>query len=130
MTAVIRHGGAKGSKSMPKRYTLVVLTNAVEGKDREFNDWYSGRHLQDVLAIPGFKSAQRHKLVAEPMANAVRYGYFAAYDIETDDPQGALEELARRAGTDRMPMSEAMDASSFYAVLYEAITPVVTLNRK
>jgi hypothetical protein len=105
------------------------MTNAVDGKEQEFNDWYSGRHLQDVLAIPGFKSAQRHKLVAEPTAGATRYGYFAAYDLETDDPKGALDELLRRAGTDRMPMSEAMDTSLFYAVLYEAITPVVTLAR-
>ena len=30
---------------------LVVLTNPVEGREDEYNEWYSGRHLEDVLAV-------------------------------------------------------------------------------
>jgi hypothetical protein len=53
---------------MKKKYTLVVLTNAVEGKEAEFNEWYSKTHLKDVIAIPGFKSAQRFKISGQPVA--------------------------------------------------------------
>ena len=41
------------------KYTFVVLTNAVEGKDDAFDEWYTNTHLGDVLAVPGFVSAQR-----------------------------------------------------------------------
>ena len=35
------------------KYTFVVLTNAVDGKDDTFNEWYTNTHLGDVLAVPG-----------------------------------------------------------------------------
>ena len=45
------------------KYTFVVLTNAVEGKDDAFDEWYTNTHLGEVqLAVPGFVSAQRFKL--------------------------------------------------------------------
>lgn len=106
------------------KYTLVVLTNAVEGKEDEFNQWYSEKHLDDVLSIPGFVAAQRHKIVGEPVAANPLWRYFATYELDTDDPQGSIDEMMRRVGTDKMPMSDGMD-SAFYVVLYEAITPVV-----
>jgi hypothetical protein len=110
---------------MSKKYTLVVMTNAVEGKEDEFNDWYSKKHLKDVISIPGFVSAQRFKIVGPPVAATPLWRYYATYDLETDDPEGALAEMMRRVGTDKMPMSDGMDPA-FYVVLYEAITPKVS----
>src|SRR5690606_19186746 len=46
-----------------KNYAYVVLSNPVPGRDQEYNDWYSNRHLADVVAVPGFVSAQRFRLV-------------------------------------------------------------------
>lgn len=43
-------------------YKFVVLTNAVEGRDAEFNDWHSNVHLADVVAIPGILRAERYEL--------------------------------------------------------------------
>jgi len=37
---------------------FVVLTNAVEGKDEEFNDWDTNVQLKDVLKIPGIIGAR------------------------------------------------------------------------
>ncbi len=119
----------KREGEMAKTYKLLVLTNAVEGKDRQFNDWYNSRHLQDVLAVPGFVSAQRFELISEVVAKPVPYRYCATYDLETDNPQTVIEEMLRRVGTDRMPMSDAMDISSSYAVLYEPITPLAIATR-
>jgi hypothetical protein len=41
---------------------LVVLSYAVEGSDDEFNRWYSGTHLGEVLKLEGYVGAQRFKL--------------------------------------------------------------------
>jgi hypothetical protein len=110
---------------MKKKYTLLVLTNAVAGKDAAFNDWYSNKHLQDVIAVPGFVSAQRFQVVGEPVKADPLYRYCATYDIETDDPQGAIDEMMKRAGTDKMPLSDGLD-ETMYVTLYEAITPKVS----
>jgi len=100
-------------------YTLVVMSNPVEGRDAEYNDWYSRQHLHDVLRVPGFASAERFKMVGAPLSEA-GWQYCALYQLEHDRPQQAVDELLRRAGTDAMPMSDAMDPA-WCAVLYESI---------
>jgi hypothetical protein len=112
-------------KGVKKKYTLVVLTNSLPGKDDAFNDWYTNRHLKDVIAVPGFVSAQRYRIVGQPVAADPPYRYFASYEIEADDPSKVLAEMNKRAGTDLMPISDGMDPKVF-VTLYETITPKVT----
>lgn|SRR3546814_2154827 len=102
-------------------YKLVVLTRPVEGREDEFNDWYTNQHLDDVLAIPGFTAAQRFKIKGAPVS-PTSWEYFAVYEVDHEDPQSVLDDMMSRVGTDKMPMSEAM-AEDLYCVLYEEITP-------
>ena len=50
------------------KHTLVVLTNANEGADDAFNDWYTNTHIGDILALEGFTAAQRFKLSETQLA--------------------------------------------------------------
>jgi hypothetical protein len=102
-----------------KTYTFVALTNAVAGREQEFNDWYDRRHVPDVLAIPGFVAARRYERVGPVVRAEHTYRYLATYEVVTDDPDAALQELLARVGTSLMPISEAM-APDVYAVMYEA----------
>jgi hypothetical protein len=106
-------------------YSLIVLTNPVEGQEAEFNAWYSDRHLDDVLKVPGVIGAQRFKLAAEQAdpAGAQRWRYLAIYHCETDDLAGLIAEVKRRAGTDAMPFSPAM-AGDVHAAYFEPMTPL------
>ena len=90
------------------RYVFVVQTDPVEGRDREYNQWYDEIHLKDVCAFPGFVGARRFRLV-EGDAKAK---YLAIYELETDDPQRDIAALTAAAGTDRMRMSDALELSS------------------
>jgi hypothetical protein len=101
------------------QYFFVVITNAVPGKEQEFNTWYDQQHLADVLRIPGFVAARRFEL-AQPQSD-LPGRYLALYELETDDPQAALAELTRRAGTEQMVMSEALDASNASVTLFAAL---------
>jgi hypothetical protein len=69
--------------------------------DAEFNAWYDA-HLNEILSIPGFMSAQRFRLepvVVDEDASDVRYRYMAMYEIE-GEPQEILEAMeAMRFGT-------------------------------
>jgi hypothetical protein len=101
------------------QYFFVVFTDAVPGKEAEFNAWYDAQHLADVLRVPGFVAAQRFKL-AQPQSD-LPARYLALYEIETDDPQAALADLTSRSGTAQMVMSETLDLSKVSTSLFAAL---------
>lgn len=104
------------------RYSFVVHTNPVEGREDEYNAWYSGPHLTDLLNCPGVVSARRFRLASAQIRDSVQpYHYLAIYEVETDDPQSFVNELLARAGTALLPSSAAL-APDNAAVLWEALT--------
>ena len=110
---------------MTKEYVYVVRSAPVAGREDEYNRWYTDRHLKDVLAVPGFVSAQRF-MVADPMAEgAPTQPYLALYNMRTDDPQAILATLVSLTETGRMEITDAFDQEAVSAVLYEAVTPLV-----
>jgi hypothetical protein len=107
------------------KFKLVVLANPTDGREEEFNEWYSNTHLADIVAVPGFRSAQRFKL-KEPMGFEHRQQYLAMYELECADPQAVMEELYRRRDTPAMILSDALDLSTVVAGVFEACSPPVT----
>lgn len=100
-----------------QRYKFVVLTNAVDGREAEYNDWYSNTHLADVTAIPGIVSAERFVLADSQRGTAKQpYKYLAIYEIETSDLQWVAEEIGRRSGTPEMVISDAMQTERLAAI--------------
>jgi hypothetical protein len=97
------------------RHHLLVLSNPTAGQEDEYNAWYDGQHIPDVLKTPGWISGQRFKMTVK-VTDAAEYRYLAIYELETDDP-------AARAGTEAMVMSDALDPGYFCA-LYQATTPL------
>ena len=107
------------------KYTFVVLTNPTEGKEAEYNQWYNGQHIPDVLNVPGFVAAQRFKLADAQMGKNNPYKYLALYEIESDDLAGALKALQSRTGTDDMIMSDAIDLKNVGAYIFSAVAEKV-----
>ena len=97
-------------------YKLVVLSDALDDRDDEFNDWYDNVHLKDVLAIDGIVAAQRFKLLSGD-----KWKYLALYEFECEDPQPIVEELQSRAGTDVMPLSDAFDLENYFMAIAQPI---------
>ncbi|NML87629.1 hypothetical protein HHL26_00905 [Sphingobium sp. TB-6] len=106
------------------RYRLIAFTDPVAGGDQDYNDWYNKVHLADVVAIPGFMSAQRFVLKAAT-AGEIRNRYVAIYDMETDDPMAVMAEVGRRAGTEQMFVSTALDAASENSGIFEPCSEIV-----
>lgn len=101
---------------------LLVFANAVEGREEEFNDWYSGRHITETLNIDeNFISGQRFRLVDAQMTKDsadAPYHYLAIYEVDDlEAADSALHSIARveraeavAAGrTPRHVMSSSMD---------------------
>jgi hypothetical protein len=87
---------------------LIVLTNPAEGREDEYNDWYTGRHLDDVLACEGFRSAQRFAFTPGKLSGEAPYRYLAIYEADEGSVERAEAALLAAAGTEEMPISSAM----------------------
>lgn len=110
---------------MAKKYKMVVFTNAVEGKDKDFNDWYQNTHLKQIVSIKSFKAAQRFRFTTSITPGGPDLArYLAIYDIETDDIAAALGAMGELAASGRMPLPDSM-AQPIVGAVYEEFGEVV-----
>jgi hypothetical protein len=104
------------------RYRLIVFTEPVAGREAEYNTWYDTQHLRDVVAVPGFVSAQRFKL-KECYGGEFRERYLAVYELDSEDHAASMRELLGRAGSSGMVLSEALDSGRTEFAVFEELTP-------
>lgn len=104
------------------KHHLLAFTNPVAGREEEFNRWYDERHVPDLLAVPGFVSAQRFALTDATGQDKAGWTYLALYELETDDPDALMAEVRSRLGTEVMPVSDALDPATPAGLIAKAIT--------
>jgi hypothetical protein len=112
-----------------RRFKLVVFSEPFEGRDEEFDAWYTGRHLDDICALPGFTTAQRFKLHSVSMGRTLNK-YMAIYDMETDDPDAVIEGMFAARDTPAMPIDPSFNLDATTVMLYEEMTEVVHARDK
>lgn len=100
-------------------HCLIVYSSPTSGREAEYNVWYNEQHIPDVLRVPGFSSAERYKL---PPTETEPIRYVALYFMNTIDPDAALDELTKRAGTPEMVMSDAIDTNGITMTLTTAVS--------
>ena len=105
------------------RYRMLILSRPAAGREERYNEWYDGTHLEQMLALKGFKSAQRLHL-ARTLGEREAYPYAAIYEIETDDIDAVLQDIYREAGSGRLLVDAALERESVYAAIYEDFGPV------
>ena len=103
---------------------MLVFSDAVPGKEKEYNEWYTGRHLSDIVALPGFTGAQRFKVQSVPLGNFANK-FVAIYDMETDDPDADVANMFSLRDTPAMPMSPAFDMESVSVLVCEVFSEPV-----
>ncbi len=108
-----------------KEFAYVVLSNPVSGREEEYNAWYTNQHLHDVVAVPGFVSAQRFRLRDVAAEGVPQQRYMAIYNMRTDDPDALLADLTSLVQSGKMAMSEAFSQDGMSTILYEALTPLI-----
>ncbi|HEX4106567.1 MAG TPA: hypothetical protein VHX88_00445 [Solirubrobacteraceae bacterium] len=100
---------------------LVVLTHPVEGKEEEYNRWYSEDHLDDVLTAAGFEAARRFRFIPSKLSRRPAEPYLAIYEVDADRREEAEALLLKTAGTDAMPISDTL-AQPAVTWWFESIT--------
>lgn len=90
------------------RLLMVSFNNARPGREDDFDRWYDERHLRDVLGVKHFVKAQRFRI--DPAAGGAAFGfrYMTIFEADSEDIQALTVALAERAGTELMPLTDAM----------------------
>jgi EthD protein. len=99
------------------RYRAIVMSNAREGQEDAFNRYYDEQHLPDVLAVPGYVSAERFRLVS----GTDTYQYLTIYEIETDDLDAVNAEVMRRIESGEMPLTGTADPTHLFVANFEPV---------
>jgi hypothetical protein len=107
-------------------YLFLVHSNAADGREDDYNDWYTNEHLDDVVAVDGVISAQRFKFTGNSVADRENpHGYLAIYELEIEgDPQPVLDELRSRRESGAMNVSDSITDIKGY--IYESISPAIS----
>ena len=101
-----------------------VYSNAMPGKEAEYNDWYTNVHLAEVLQIDEFVSAQRFQLSEPQVIDDQPYRYMTMYEIENDNIEQTVRNVI--AATAGFQMTDAMDTDKVHIAIVQSITGVVT----
>ena len=104
---------------------MIVFSNPVAGREAEYNDWYQNVHLKQVLALAGFKSAQRFRLALNMSQDRAAHPYLAIYEIETDDLAAVMQAVQNTAGTEQLVVSGALDTANAFPAIYEELAPAL-----
>jgi hypothetical protein len=82
-----------------ERWINIFETTCDPLREAEYNEWYDGIHVRDVLNTPGFVRARR--FVIKEFRDG-RGKYMSVYDIDTDDIEKTMKgRLERRAEENR-----------------------------
>lgn len=95
-------------------YIQSVRSRAVNGREAEYQEWYLAVHIPELLSLPGFVSANLHRMVAPEGAPAE---FLCVYTIETSDI-AAVQAAMVTAGASTVP-SPAMDLAATRVELFE-----------
>ena len=99
-------------------HKMVVMAKAANGRVADLAKWYDERHIPDLLAVPGFVSAERHAVAPVKLPEGMpQWDFMLIYEIAGDDPMVVLRTMGGMMGTDRMPFSDALDSSQTLSLL-------------
>lgn len=95
------------------RFQYVILSRSKPGREDEFEGWYRDQHLPDVCRRPGVVDAKLFRVDFQKVYDleAPDWTLMTIYELEGDDPQTIIASIVAVAGTDAMPLSDALDKS-------------------
>jgi hypothetical protein len=107
----------------PNRYILMEFTNALPGKDADF-DKFANQRIQSVLALPGWMAAQRFRMADTPgRAPGDKPKYLTVWEAEGVSAQTVNSTLNQALESGAVRKNAAADEKAAEIVYWEPITP-------
>ncbi|HKS70761.1 MAG TPA: hypothetical protein VJQ45_10085, partial [Ktedonobacterales bacterium] len=86
--------------------TLLAMSSALPGREKDYAEWYLKRHLKDMLRVPGVVSGTFYGR-AGPQSQT-RWAHCAFYELDRPINE-VFAEIGRRVGGPEMPLTDATD---------------------
>ena len=108
-------------------YYFYVFSNPTAGHEDEYNKWYNEQHAPDVVAVPGFVTAQRFVMNEEQLRKVPIQvpKYLVVYKVVTDDVNAVFAEVSRRLATKETVISPTFDSATSISYVYRNFRPEV-----
>ena len=103
------------------RFLAIVHSNPRPGREREYNEWYDTKHLNDIIETGVVAAARRFRTVAD--RDDAPQQYVTLYEIEADDLRQARRIIAGAddpADADVIPA--LIESESVTMTFYELVT--------
>ncbi len=115
---------------MADNFIQIVFSNPAPGKEDEFNDWYDNVHVPELLAIPGFVSAQRYDLLEAgiyrvPGGFAPEHRYLCIYEMK-GDVDAIMGKVRQSVAAGEVHMADCLDLASSRLSFWSAHGPAVS----
>jgi hypothetical protein len=109
---------------MSEKTLYVVFGNPVTPeREGEFNEWYEGTHIPDVLKLPGVLSAQRYKVSPlDGVPAGPKFSYMTVYEIE-GDPNEVMAKIGAGVASGDVRMEGApLDMAKLSMAFWSPVT--------
>lgn len=113
---------------MPRSLMLVFSDPTSPDQEAQYNEWYTDKHLADVVALPGIVAATRFKLEKSVALDGIPTSanrYLAIYEIEGDseeEMEAAKQALADGLAQGTVDISPALDVTTLQTDFARQIT--------
>jgi hypothetical protein len=110
----------------PNRYILLEFTNALPGRDADF-DKFARKRIQSVLSLPGWMAAQRFRMADTPgRTPSEKPKYLTLWEAEGASAQALNNTLNQALESGVVVKNAAADESAAEIVYWEPISPHIT----
>lgn len=95
-------------------HKMVVFAKAKPGQVDALARWYDEQHMNDLLAVPGLVTAERHTLLPVKRPEGTpEWEFMLIYELAGDDPMVALKNMAAA----QVPISDLLESTSTLSVV-------------
>lgn len=95
-------------------HKMVVFAKAKPGQVDALARWYDEQHMNDLLAVPGLVTAERHTLLPVKRPEGTpEWEFMLIYELAGDDPMVALKNMAAA----QVPISDLLESTSTLSIV-------------
>jgi len=90
------------------KHLVIIKSNAKPGREADYEAWYTGTHIGEILQVEGFLSGQQFR-VGPDHEDAGKFSHFSTFEVQSDDPMASLALLGETFQSGAMTPSDALD---------------------
>ncbi|HEX7858669.1 MAG TPA: hypothetical protein VF503_33705 [Sphingobium sp.] len=104
---------------------MVAFSKAADGQKDVLAQWYDQQHMNDLLAIPGLVSAERH--LVQPLGqpdNIPDWDFMLIYEIDDAEPLSVIRTMGERRAAGQLIWTDALESAHSFSLIALSVNHV------